>query len=755
MTPAAALEDGYESSASPKDYDYLNRARQAFRSSDDWFDKSLRHEIEKDIDLFHSRHPAGSKYHDESYGKRSQLFRPKTRAAVRKLEAAISAAFFSTQDAVDCQAFNPNNPVETMAAALKSDLVNYHLQNSIPWFKTLIGGLQDAATQGVVISKQSWDYRERVEIYDEFEEFDDGTSLPTGNVTYQYEVIADKPKISLVPVENLRISSACDWIDPINTSPFLIELMPFYVGDLKSLMKDTDTPHGLPYRDVPDAQLNAAIKQQWDSIRRARDGDGEDRYQANDTGIADFNVVWVHRNFIRIDGVDMVYDTLGTEFMLSDPVPRETVYPTKDRPYIMGSVLVESHRPFPSSFITLGRPLQEEFNELANLRIDNIRLGISPRYFIRRNAVVDTRSLLRNVPGGITYVDNPQTDVHIREIRDVTRGSHEEANLLQSEMDDVLGTFSGASVSANRRLGETVGGMEMLGEGANELSELAVRTVVETWVEGVMKQLIELIQALETDKRLMAAIGDRQNVDVQQAFRLMDVPVKPIINVGFGATNPQKRLERLQIALNTMGQFMPETLAQIDQMQVVNEVFGAVGFKDGARFFPNLGKENPEVQKLNQQLQQLQMQIETDMPRHETAKAIAQMREQTRIQIKQMEMRESRRRTESSEQLKRLVEENRLKIATLDYQIDQEQNALRRQELYIQKEALGHSIFMDEHELRLREQEAVLAGTAAPSPPQQSPSGLRRSSGPVNLPGVDKAGVLARGDYNSIPFEQG
>ena len=131
---------------------WLSRARSAWESSDDWFNSSVRRKIEDSLKIFNSEHPQGSKYHHPSYAKRSKLFRPKPRTAMRKLEAAASAAFFATEDAVSCVAPNPGDPKQTLAQKVQTALLNYRLRADIPWYLTCIGGLQDAGKQGVVIS---------------------------------------------------------------------------------------------------------------------------------------------------------------------------------------------------------------------------------------------------------------------------------------------------------------------------------------------------------------------------------------------------------------------------------------------------------------------------------------------------------------------------------------------------------------------------------------------------------------------------
>jgi len=96
------LEEDFES----EDEMWMQRARDAYHSSSAYVDTNYRKQWEDSIDLFNSVHPSGSKYHNSIYDKRSKIFRPKTRAIIRKTEAAGAAAYFSNQDILNVEALN-------------------------------------------------------------------------------------------------------------------------------------------------------------------------------------------------------------------------------------------------------------------------------------------------------------------------------------------------------------------------------------------------------------------------------------------------------------------------------------------------------------------------------------------------------------------------------------------------------------------------------------------------------------------------
>jgi len=61
-----------------------------------------------------------------------------------------------------------------------------------------------------------------------------------------------------------------------------------------------------------------------------------------------------------------------------------------------------------------------------------------------------------------------------------------------------------------------------------------------------------------------------------------------------------------------VGQFMPQAMQQIKADEVIGEVFGALGYRDGRRFF-EMGENDPRVMGMMQQIQQLQQQLESNM----------------------------------------------------------------------------------------------------------------------------------------------
>jgi hypothetical protein len=175
----------------------------------------------------------------------------------------------------------------------------------------------------------------------------------------------------------------------------------------------------------------------------------------------------------------------------------------KDRrpPAQIGFCVIETHKPVPTSKIGLTSELQRETNEIGNQRLDNVKFVLNKRWLIRRGANIDVESLLRNVPGGVTMVNNVETDMRAGELAGRDELELSGAGPRERRLRRARRQLQPRSVLTNRKLNETVGGMRMMSQGANMMTEYDIRVFVETWVEPVLRQFVKIEQAYETDRR--------------------------------------------------------------------------------------------------------------------------------------------------------------------------------------------------------------------------------------------------------------
>jgi len=587
---------------------WVELAKQAFDISTSFVDANYRKQWENNIRHFQSRHHLGSKYNTALYKYRSKIFRPKTRAMVRSHEAAAMVAFFSNPDVVSIQAYEKDEELAKLKSEFFNELINYRLTKTIPWFRIIIGALQEAIVTGVCCSFQYWAYEEKKINYE------NALTVP--------QVIKDTPWIELIPVENMRFHPAADWLNPVNSSPFLIRMIPMYVQDV---MKRMDQKEWIKYSE---GEIKSAIVHQFDSTRLVRQGEKQDPYQnLTEKGLSLYDVVWVHENIINIQGQDYHYYTLGTEYLLSNPVPIEMVYPIGERPFVVGFSQIEAFKAIPPSLVELTSGIQKELNEVVNQRLDNVKLVLNKRWTVRRGSQVDIQSLLRNVPGSVTLVNN-HDDIHEWAFPDVTTSSYMEQDRLNVDFDELSGSFSVSTIQTNRRLNETVGGLSMLRGTANLLTEYLIRTFAETWVEPVIRQIVKLEQLYESNIDLIQRIAERVGIENINPLVLFEGDLDVGVNVGLGSTDPMLRVNNFMLAVNSAIEVMRSTPpGTLNVMEVVKEIFGKLGYKNPQRFIEGNDLNEMEKAQLIQVINALQAQLQDKQADRELKLLLQHMKE--------------------------------------------------------------------------------------------------------------------------------
>jgi len=595
-------DDGLAPEQDPSDeadgINWMSRARQAYQFSTSFVDSNYRKQWEDSIRAFNSQHPGESKYNSELWRRRSQIYRPKTRSIIRKNEAAAAAAFFSNVDRINVVAVNEGMPAERLSAAIMKELLNYRLTKSIPWFQLCVGALQDAQVQGSCAAHIYWRFTSR--------RGKDG----------DLEKVDDQPVVDLIPIENIRVDPAANWLDPINSSPYVIHLIPMYVVDVKDRMNKPD-PKGRTWKRYDDAVFSSYKSGMDDSTRKARIKGSEDPAQYR-RSISDYDVVWVHRHIHRHAGKDWEFYTLESEKLLTEPEPlADTVFHGK-RPYVMGNAILETHRPFPSSIPELTRGLQEEANEVANQRLDNIKFVLNKRWFAKRGKNVDLASLVRNVPGGITLLDDPETDVKEVTWPDVTQSAYLEQDRIDNDFSDLAGNFDPMQIQAMRAGQASTNTMRMLQGPSNLLTEYMLKTFTETFVQPVLRHLILLEQHYETDEVILGVAGQKAQAfqkfgisEVQDS--MLDHELTCTVNVGMGATDPVMKLQRFVYGIQAFSAIAKQPPAGVNLEEIAKEIFGLSGYQDGDRFFngqdPDKVRSQQVITALTTKLKELSSKV--------------------------------------------------------------------------------------------------------------------------------------------------
>lgn len=613
VDPTTASTQSAEGVGEETEIDFLGIIGQAERISRDYHLRTVEKPLNRAYRAWQNLHASDSKYLGPAWRGRSRVYIPKTRAAVRKNLATAAASLFSTEDVVNISAQFEDDPQQrATAAVIKADL-DYRLTRSsavsgIPWYLISMGGCLDAQLTGVTVSKQYWEYLEvptgKMETRQEpiidprtgQVALDDmGQPLLSEVQVPVMRTVKDRPMIDIIPIENVGVDPAAPWFAPVQHGRWFTCRYPMGLSDARAMLK-SGGKHGSSHawlKVTDEVLMKGRVEDERGSSRRTREGGGDRYEEANSPG--ELDVIWIQENFIRLEGKDWHFWSVGRHAYLSEVREVHEVYPEfhGERPYVMGVAQLDTHRVFPQSPVETWQPLQLEINDIANLRLDTLKRSIAPLTVVKRGKNVDLGAVQRRgQPDAIVMVDS-QDDIVFQPTPGPSGASYTETSVNNALFDELSGTFSTSSVQSSRQLNETVGGMRLMSGAANAVSEFDLRMWLETWVEPVLRQIIHLIRFYESDERILAIAG--QNARVWTRFEYMpsiedfeQTEISLRVNAGIGALDPMQKLQKFKFAMEMLAPVMP--MAQQKGITpnieaIIEEVMGAAGFRDGRRFF--------------------------------------------------------------------------------------------------------------------------------------------------------------------------
>jgi hypothetical protein len=578
----------------------IAKAHELYTTSTDYLDANITNQWERTLSHFNNEHAPHTNFRRQDF-RRTRVFRPKTRAFIKASEAALTVAAFSTQDVVDIQADDDRDEMQRLSAEVNKEILSYRLDRRMPWFQTVVGAWQSTKVYGLCISFQYWRYWADTSYEPAFDNTGSLMKDEAGNAlgTKASKVRFDDMVCDNIAPENFRFDPMCDWRDPVMSSPYLVYMMPIYAGEALERMEMTDPKTGQPvWMKHALGSLLATRRKNYDRTRQAREGreriDPADEQHGNA-----YTTLWAHMNIVRVNGEDMMWWTMGTELLLTWPVKVSDAFPhlgPGERPFTVGFSTIEAFRNYPAGDAEQSAGLQEELNIIANQRLDNVKLVLNKRYYVRRGSQVDLDALVRNVPGGGVMMNDPEKDVQTVNTPDITGSSYQEQDRLAVEMDELVGSFSPGSVQSNKNLNETVGGISMVQQTAGSVQDYGLRIFFETWMEPALKQLVKLIQFYETDQTILTLAAKKSQMwlrfgisELTDEILRQDLTVR--VNVGIGNTDPVRRVERLIFGV-TQAASLPGMVGRVKGAAITDEIFGALGYKDSSRFF--MGEEEWE-----------------------------------------------------------------------------------------------------------------------------------------------------------------
>lgn len=590
----------------PADAWCISKARDIYVNSRDYMEANITLTWERNLYHFRNEHGPGTPYVQANW-RRARTFRPKTRANVKAQEAAHAAAAFSTADYLAVSPMDPTDDRQCISAAITKALVQHRLKIADwNWFLTAQGAFQNTKTYGICISHQYWNYQETEQIVPAFDdegmpilskgkhpETGESVGIPMG--VSHMKTTKDEPMCDLLPPECVLFDPMCDWRNPAQSSPYISVMFGMYAGEVLKRMEAPNKKNKQPqWRGYSLQQILATRKEMADNrTRRAREG--HKRVDPTmETASQEFTMVWAHLNIVKVDGTDIAFWTMGTELMLTDPVPLTEMYPhlaPGERPIVVGFSVVEAHRNYPAGDVEQIAPLQEEINAIANQRLDNVRLVLNKRYFIRRGSQMDLDALMRNVPGGGVMTNDPEKDVQVVNTPDVTGSSYQEQDRLAADLDDLVGGFGQQSAQAKGKQVDRAGAMDQMQGAAGSVQDYSIKIFFSTWMEPVLRQFVKMEHMYETDQTLLAIAAKSSpqwirtgESTVSDEYLQQDLIT--VVDVGMGNTDPVKRIQKLEFGIGMINQ-LPDMPRRIKSQKVADEIMGVLGYKDASRFYMN------------------------------------------------------------------------------------------------------------------------------------------------------------------------
>jgi hypothetical protein len=623
-------DEGLDFDEKPSDQEFLQMVTEADAQALQYVTQVNRQSWERGYRAYHQEHYDGSKYKSSDYNNRSKLFVPKTRTSVRKDMAATAASLFGSMDAVSTSAGNEGDPEQRASAAVLKELVNYRTDRkstkaSIPWFHTAMGSRQTSLITGICLSKQYWKLELRRAGQEEFEDEETGET----GLRDVWKPFIDRPECELIPPENFVMDPAANWTNPAQDAAYLIIKYPMRIDEIRRRQHDPRNP----WKRLDDSVLKAAgegAQMAAEAIRRSRE-QGIDRFDKSQT-TTHFDVIWVWESFVRTSGDDWTFISIGDKHMLTDPKPVEEVYPEQfgERPLTLGYGSLEAFRIFPMSNVESWQMLQQETNDIRNLSLDALKQNIMPVTKVVRGRNVDLDQLRRRSSGSAIMVQN-KDDVSWEKAPDLSAGVEALARKIDIEFDDLSGTQNYNSIGNNNAVGDTLGGLKLAAGTANAVQEFDIRIWIETWCEPALAQIVRLEQFYESDEEILGICGERAKL--MQKFgiseisdQLLENTVTVSVNVGLGAGDPQQRLQKFASAMQVAGPILAQSpdfakgKVTIDWEAIMEEVFGAAGYRDGGKRFVKPGE--PQQQDPMQEPAIAKLMSETEKNKALAKKAI-------------------------------------------------------------------------------------------------------------------------------------
>lgn len=593
-------------------------SQQAYQSSTSYL-SDFRERFLRRYNMYNSIHHTGEKYLEKKYGK-SKYYVPKTHEFVKNQLAQVTQAYFQNPDFLSFDPANDNDIVAVMSAEYYTAVINYRFQQSNNWWMRFIHiGYTSGIMHNLSIAKVDWDVEKK------------------------------RPSAIPILIERFRLDPHADPLDPIESSPYLINIQEMYVADIKKKM---DKKNKFPWNDIDDDQLQKSLVSSFEQdVNVFRQKDHYDPAKSSGAIADELAKVFVHENIVKVDDQDYVFYTLGTFEMLSPAYKLEDVYP-QGRPYVMGCLFPEENKIYSASILDHAYEPQRQINDYTNIVFDSAKIQVWPVTLIRAQSGLDQNAYSNAGAGTVLLARDPQRDVVQITKQTSPQSLRQDIPLLMSNFDSVVGGVSNSTTALGQNQ-ETATGQNMAAQTQNQVTESYLRHFHESFVVPVIQKILRVEQLFgykdtkfvnkifskndlvnKYHDQLVAAGYAEKAFNITSAFTNAELDL--FVNVGMGAVSPQQRFERLIAALAQIRQAFPSIDQEMNTEEWVKEIMALQGYKNFARFMKK--GADPKITELTQQVQALTDQLKIAKKKTPEEIAVDIQYRQAEIQKMQVEM---------------------------------------------------------------------------------------------------------------------
>ena len=123
----------------------------------------------------------------------------------------------------------------------------------------------------------------------------------------------------IISPENLRIDPASDWSDPMESSPYIIHLIPMYVQDVIQKMEQGE------WKELSIGELLTTSNDEDDNTTRLIRDEPRENPLDNDSGygeVEDYKIVWIHKNIIKKEPQPLSMTESGGKIMANNTLKK-------------------------------------------------------------------------------------------------------------------------------------------------------------------------------------------------------------------------------------------------------------------------------------------------------------------------------------------------------------------------------------------------------------------------------------------------